>query len=76
MGRVVYELPFKVPPGASTTPWLPVDWTIDGVGFEAVKKALGGGLKLDAKAVVGIRVGRWEERIWFEGKGVGARVRP
>lgn len=75
IGRVVYDLPFKVPPGASTTPHLPVDWTLDGVGFEAVKKALGGDLKLDAEAEVGIRVGAWEERIWFRGRGVGATVR-
>lgn len=72
---MLYDLPFKVPPGASTTPRLPVDWTIDGVGFEAVKKALGGTLKLDAMAYVGIRVGKWEDRIWFRGRGLGARVR-
>ena len=60
----------------STTPHLPVDWTLDGVGFEAVKKALGGDLKLDAEAVIGIRVGLWQEKIWFKGKGVGAKVRP
>lgn len=76
VGRVVYDLPFKVPPGVSTTPHLPVDWTLDGVGFEAVKKALGGDLKLDAEAVIGIRVGLWQEKIWFKGKGVGAKVRP
>lgn len=45
------------------------------MGYEAVRKALGGGLKLDARAVVGVRVGRWEERVWFVGRGVGARVR-
>ncbi|KAG7004630.1 acetolactate synthase small subunit [Physcia stellaris] len=63
--------PLQSPPGASTSPYLPVDWTLDGVGFEAVKKALGGDLKLDAEAEVGIRVGAWEERIWFRGRGLG-----
>ena len=73
---MLYDLPFKVPPGASTTPRLPVDWTLDGVGFDAVKKALNRELKLDAMAYVGIKVGNWEENIWFQGKGVGARIRP
>lgn len=72
---MLYDLPFEVPPGASTTPLLPVDWDLGQVGYEAVKKALGGRLKLDAFAWVGIRLGRWEERIWFQGRGLGARIR-
>ncbi|CAF9920679.1 MAG: hypothetical protein HETSPECPRED_004332 [Heterodermia speciosa] len=75
VGQVLYDLPFKVPPGASTSPRLPVAWTLDGLGYEAVKKALGGDLKLDAVAYVGIRVGSWEEEIWFRGRGIGASIR-
>lgn len=65
-----------MPPGASTSPNLPVDWDISGVGYGAVKEAVGGRLKLDARAEVEIGVGRWRERVWFLGRGVGAAVRP
>ncbi len=44
------------------------------MGYEAVKQALGGRLKLDAGADVGVGVGRWRQRVWFRGRGVGARV--
>ncbi|MCJ1392238.1 hypothetical protein MMC18_005105 [Xylographa bjoerkii] len=74
VGMIVYELPFVVPPGATTSPGLPVDWSLDSVGYQAVKQALGGTLKLDAKATVGIRLGEWEERVWFTGGGIGARI--
>lgn len=76
MGAILYDLPFEVPPGASTSPRLPVDWDLGSVGYEAVKEAVGGKLKLDARADVGVKVGKWEDRIWFEGRGVGAGVRP
>ncbi|KAK4977513.1 hypothetical protein LTR66_010658 [Elasticomyces elasticus] len=75
VGRILYSVPFAVPPGASASPRLPVDWSLGSVGYDAVKGALGGTLKLSAKATVGVRVGKWEERIWFEGKGIGAKVR-
>lgn len=71
---MLYDLPFEVPPGASTTPRLPVEWSLEGVGHGAVKEALGGRLVLDAWAEVGVRVGRWVERVWFEGRGLGAGV--
>lgn len=44
------------------------------MGYGAVKQALGGGLRLDAKADVGVGVGRWREVVWFSGRGIGARV--
>ncbi|MCJ1283836.1 hypothetical protein MMC26_003167 [Xylographa opegraphella] len=75
VGEIIYELPFAVPPGATTSPRLPVDWSLDSVGYQAVKQALGGTLKLDAKATVGIRLGEWEERVWFTGGGIGARIK-
>ena len=40
-----------------------------------MKQALGGTLKLDARARVGIRVGEWEETVWFRGGGIGAHVK-
>jgi hypothetical protein len=70
VGRIDYNYPFKVPHGSSETPRLPVDWSIDSVGYEAVKDALGGTLKLDAKGTVGLRLGQWTETVWYEGSGL------
>ncbi|KAF2491039.1 hypothetical protein BU16DRAFT_530611 [Lophium mytilinum] len=74
-GKILYELPFAVPPGLSESPRLPVDWSIGGVGYDAIRKALGGQLKLSAFAEVGVRVGLWNQRIWYQGKAIGANVR-
>ncbi|KAJ4365270.1 hypothetical protein N0V83_008889 [Neocucurbitaria cava] len=74
-GKILYELPFAVPPGLSETPRLPVDWSLGSVGYEAIRKALGGQLKLSAFAHVGIRIGEWREMIWFQGGKIGANVR-
>ena len=75
VGNILYNLPFAVPPGISKSPRLPVDWSIGGVGYDAVRDALGGTLKLDARAQVGIRIGRYVDRIWFEGHGIGAHIK-
>ena len=75
VGKIVYDLPFAVPPGATQTPRLPVDWSPGSVGYDAVKKAVGGNLKLDAFAHVGIRLGEFEEVVWFQGGGIGAKIR-
>lgn len=75
VGRIMYDKVLLVPPGRSETPDLPVDWSIGGVGFEAIKDALGGSLKLNTFAYVGVRIGEWQERIWYEGKGIGAKIR-
>ncbi|KAF2471513.1 uncharacterized protein BDR25DRAFT_393166 [Lindgomyces ingoldianus] len=74
-GKILYELPFAVPPGLSMTPRLPVDWSLGSVGYEAIKKALGGTLKLSAYADVSVRIGRWNQDIWFRGGAIGANVR-
>lgn len=74
VGKIVYGFPFKVPPGASQSPRLPVDWSIDSVGYERLRKALGGELKLDAEATVKIRLDHWSEEVWFVGGGIGAHV--
>ncbi|KAL8643359.1 MAG: hypothetical protein Q9228_000081 [Teloschistes exilis] len=74
VGGIEYDVPFEVPPGVSETPRLPVDWDLGSVGYDAVKKALNGELKVEAMAKVGVRVGKWRERVWYVGKGIGARV--
>ena len=40
-----------------------------------MRDALGGTLKLDAEADVGVRIGTWHEKVWFKGGGIGASVR-
>ncbi|KAL2265618.1 hypothetical protein VTJ83DRAFT_6718 [Remersonia thermophila] len=74
IGTIRYGVPFAVRPGLSTTPRLPVDWSLDSIGYRKLREALGGRLKLDAKATVGVRVGRWRERVRYEGQGIGAGV--
>jgi hypothetical protein len=75
VGTIFYDLPFAVSPGLSVSPRLPVDWELGGVGYDAVRKALGGELKLQAEALVGVRIGEWTEKLWYKGKGIGAKVR-
>jgi len=75
VGAILYELPFKVPPGRSQSPRLPVDWSFDSVGYAKLREAMGGGLKLDAKGTVDIRLDHWTQNVWYEGSGIGASVR-
>lgn len=75
VGQITYDLPFAVPPGLSETPRLPVDWSLGSVGYEAIRKALGGELRLSAMADVGVKLGEFEEMLWFKGKSIGAKVR-
>ena len=75
VGDILYDLPFAVPPGEIMTPRLPVGWSLGSVGYDAIRRALGGKLRLRARATVGLRLGDWEERLWFQGQGIGANVR-
>lgn len=75
VGTIDYAYQLAVPPGASQTPKLPVVWDLSGTGYSAVRDALGGTLKLDAEADVGVRIGAWHENIWFKGGGIGASIR-
>lgn len=74
-GKILYDLPFAVPPGLSESPHLPVDWSFGSLGYDAIRKALGGQLKLSAFAYVGVRIGEWRENVWFKGGKIGANVR-
>ncbi|KXX81205.1 hypothetical protein MMYC01_201399 [Madurella mycetomatis] len=75
IGRIEYDLPFAALPGSSQTPKLPVEWSVDSVGYGKLREALGGRMKLDARAVVWVRLGEWTERVWYVGRGIGAKVR-
>ncbi|KAF2737320.1 hypothetical protein EJ04DRAFT_431262 [Polyplosphaeria fusca] len=75
-GTILYDLPLVVPPGLSTTPRLPVDWSLGSVGFGAIKKALGGTLRLSTYAEVGVRIGQFRQDLWYQGRSIGANIRP
>lgn len=74
IGQIVTDEAFAAPPGLSTTPKLPVEWSPSHIGYDKLKEALGGRLKLDAVADVTVRVGNWIEEIHYTGKGIGAKV--
>ncbi|PGH03785.1 hypothetical protein AJ79_07261 [Helicocarpus griseus UAMH5409] len=75
VGKIKYDLPFAVPPGVSQTPRLPVDLDLTGAGYEAIRQALGGTLKMDAVADVGVQLGEYSNTVFYKGKGIGAKVR-
>ncbi|KAF4582046.1 pre-rRNA processing protein [Ophiocordyceps camponoti-floridani] len=74
LGRIVHDEPFDVAPGMSESPKLPVQWSGGRVGFEKLKKMLGGSLKLDAVANVTVALGEWTEEVEYRGRGIGAKV--
>ncbi|KAL4889001.1 hypothetical protein BDV59DRAFT_122716 [Aspergillus ambiguus] len=74
VGKIHYYRPFKVPPGLSRTPRLPVELNVNGVGYDALKRALGGSLQLDAVAKVGVRIQRYSDSIVYYGEGITSRV--
>ncbi|KAK6339094.1 hypothetical protein TWF696_009881 [Orbilia brochopaga] len=75
LGTLNYTYQFAIPPGISETPKLPVEWSLDGVGYDIVRKAIWGVLDIDAKAQCNIKLGNWEEKLSFEGSGIGAHVK-
>ena len=75
IGRIDYHQPFDVPPGISQSPRLPVDLHLGSIGYDALKNALGGSLKMCAVAEVGVRVHNYTDMITYRGKGISAHVR-
>ena len=73
IGSINYEYPFDINEGVTETPRLPVEWALDGLG--TVREALGGSLKLDARANVSVKIGQWSERVWYERHGIGAKIK-
>lgn len=60
----------------SQTPRLPVDLVLGGVGYDALRRALGQSLQMDAVAQVGLRIGNYVDIVTFNGTGIGTKVRP
>ncbi|GIC91202.1 uncharacterized protein Aud_007644 [Aspergillus udagawae] len=75
VGSINYSVPFQVPPGVSKTPRMTVEMNPDGIGYDALKRALGGSLELDAMATVGVRVGHYTTTIDYHSKGIRANVK-
>ncbi|TQV91477.1 pre-rRNA processing protein [Cordyceps javanica] len=75
IARIEHAQSFDVPPGLSETPRLGVQWSRESVGYDRLREALGGSLRLDALAQVTVRLGRWIETLNYEGRGLGAKVR-
>ncbi|KAL4921241.1 hypothetical protein BDW62DRAFT_175259 [Aspergillus aurantiobrunneus] len=74
VGSIIYYIPFSVPPGLSHSPRLPVDLNLGGIGYDAVKRAVGGTLELDTIAKVGVQVGNYNDTIHYRGKGIKAKI--
>ena len=72
IGTIEYPYPFNVQAGLTQTPRLPVVWGIDG---GTARDALGGTLRVDAIADVGVKLGVWEEMVTYDGHGIGAKIR-
>jgi hypothetical protein len=67
---------FEVLPGRegdTTTDKIPVE--VGSVGYDAIRRALGGELVVDAVADVVATIGKWRGRIRYYGESVGAKVR-
>ncbi|KAJ5446936.1 hypothetical protein N7445_001757 [Penicillium cf. griseofulvum] len=75
IGRINNHNPFEVPPGISKSPRLPVNLDMGGVGYDALRKALGQSLEMDAIAKVGVLIGNYKDVILYHGKGIAAKVR-
>ena len=59
--------------GYTTTDKIPLE--VGTVGYEVIRRALGGELIVDAVADVVVHIGKWKGRVRYHGKGVGASVR-
>lgn len=75
LGRIRHYKHFDVPPGISQTPRIPVDLVLGGVGYDALRKALGQSLKMDAVAKIGIQVLDYTDVVIYRGKGIAANIR-
>jgi hypothetical protein len=59
--------------GDTTTDKIPVE--VGSVGYDVIRRALGGELEVDAVANVVASIGKWRGQIRYHGEGVGAKVR-
>ncbi|RPA90079.1 hypothetical protein L873DRAFT_1831812 [Choiromyces venosus 120613-1] len=78
LGKIVSSKPFAIKPaveGRTTTPRLPVRWKLRGVGYEAMKRALGGTLAVHAEALCLVRVGKLQMEVFYNSTNpIGANI--
>jgi hypothetical protein len=79
IGTINYERKFLIGPGergSTLTPKFPVDWNFGGVGYGAMRKAIGGQLKIYAQAQCNLSIGNLRMEVLYNGSDpVGAHVR-
>ncbi|KAL4964765.1 uncharacterized protein BDV14DRAFT_72062 [Aspergillus stella-maris] len=74
VGKINYFESFPIPPGLSNSPRLPVELNLSGIGYDALRRAVGGTLDLDTVAKVGVLIGNYSEVVRYRGSGIKARV--
>jgi len=78
LGEIESSKPFAIKPaveGRTITPRIPVRWKIGGVGYEAMRKALGGRLAVHAEALCLVRVGKLQMEIFYNSTNpIGANI--
>lgn len=79
LGTMHNKFSFKIFPGRSggtMSPRLPVMWKAGSLGYEVMKKAVGGGLKVHAEADCKVRVGEMEMAIYYNAsEPIDSRIR-
>jgi hypothetical protein len=79
LGTINYTNKFLIKPGkkgVTHTPRLPVDWSLDSVGYDAMWAALGGDLKLHAQAWTRLSIGNCMLKVFYNGsEPIAAHVR-
>ena len=77
LGTVCYDNPWEVQGGGgvSVSPKVPVEWVLGGAAWRALKRAVGGELKVEAVGRVRVGIGMWGGKVGFVGGGLGVGVR-
>ncbi|KAF8458856.1 hypothetical protein BGX38DRAFT_1150297 [Terfezia claveryi] len=82
LGSVCYDCKWEIlagreagEGGLSLSPRLPVEWRFGGAAYRAMVDALGGDLKINARANATVGVGKWRGRLQFEGRELRAGIR-
>lgn len=58
------------------TPRLPVEWILESVGYDAMRRAFGGQLKVYTEALCSVGIGEFEIDLFYNSsKPVGAHIR-
>ena len=79
LATINYRNRFLINPGnkgGTLTPRLPVEWSMGSVGYEAMRKALGGQLKIHAQAMTKISIGNMVMEVFYNAsEPLGVHIR-